>query len=278
MSWDEVQIITHALWPLLLSSLPLPPRQSFQNSSNLTWFVRTRGMWSPQLLWCCFRNWRGSTNSSVGWASLSATCRRWGHRSSVLSVYVTRCFVEYGNEYVYLQMEIVHFLQFLVNTESLYLLQIFQCNPWQALAGEVGMSVELDELAKSLYNGQIPSIWRVLAPATLKTLGNWMIHFLKRNQQYLKWVSCVGKMTKCQPIYLHWHDNWVAAAVVPSWYISFIQVNEGEPYVMWLSGLHIPESYLTALVQATCRKNGWPLDKSTLYTSVTEVWEILKFL
>ena len=38
---------------------------------------------------------------------------------------------------------------------------------------------------------------------------------------------------------------------------------------MWLSGLHIPESYLTALVQATCRKNGWPLDKSTLYTSVT---------
>jgi hypothetical protein len=48
------------------------------------------------------------------------------------------------------------------------------------------------------------------------------------------------------------------------------QVNEGEPAVMWLSGLHIPESYLTALVQATCRKNGWPLDKSTLYTSVTK--------
>ena len=52
------------------------------------------------------------------------------------------------------------------------------------------MSAELDELAKALYNGQIPSIWRVLAPATLKSLGNWMIHFLKRNQQYLKWVSC----------------------------------------------------------------------------------------
>lgn len=39
---------------------------------------------------------------------------------------------------------------------------------------------------------------------------------------------------------------------------------------MWLSGLHIPESYLTALVQATCRKNGWPLDRSTLYTQVTK--------
>lgn len=51
------------------------------------------------------------------------------------------------------------------------------------------MSAELDELARSLYNGQIPSIWRVLAPATLKSLGNWILHFLKRNEQYVKWVS-----------------------------------------------------------------------------------------
>ena len=63
------------------------------------------------------------------------------------------------------------------------------CTLPQALAGEVGMSAELDEVAKSLYNGQIPHIWRVLAPATLKSLGNWMIHFLKRNEQYVKWVS-----------------------------------------------------------------------------------------
>jgi len=48
-----------------------------------------------------------------------------------------------------------------------------------------------------------------------------------------------------------------------------VQVEKAEPKVMWLSGLHIPESYLTALVQATCRKHGWPLDKSTLYTTVT---------
>ncbi|KAJ0068950.1 hypothetical protein NL108_015209 [Boleophthalmus pectinirostris] len=39
---------------------------------------------------------------------------------------------------------------------------------------------------------------------------------------------------------------------------------------MWLSGLHIPESYLTALVQTACRRNGWPLDRSTLYTQVTQ--------
>ena len=39
---------------------------------------------------------------------------------------------------------------------------------------------------------------------------------------------------------------------------------------MWLSGLHIPETYIAALVQAACRDKGWPLDKSTLYTKVTK--------
>jgi dynein heavy chain len=104
----------------------------------------------------------------------------------------------------------------------------------RALKGEVGMSSELDDVARALFNGQIPSIWRRLAPDTLKSLGNWMIHFQRRFTQYTTWV------------------------------------NESEPPVIWLSGLHIPESYLTALVQATCRKNGWPLDKSTLYTAVTQ--------
>jgi hypothetical protein len=38
-------------------------------------------------------------------------------------------------------------------------------------------------------------------------------------------------------------------------------VNVGEPTVMWLSGIHIPESYLTALVQTTCRAKGKHLFK-----------------
>merc|ERR1719153_1388792 len=45
----------------------------------------------------------------------------------------------------------------------------------------------------------------------------------------------------------------------------------GDPKVMWLSGLHIPETYLAALVQTTCRRKAWPLDKSTLFTRVTRL-------
>ena len=104
----------------------------------------------------------------------------------------------------------------------------------RALDGEIGMSAELEEILHSLHNGTLPAAWRLLAPATEKKLAGWLDHFERRYQQYKSWVD------------------------------------HGEPKVVWLSGLHIPESYLTALVQTTCRRYKWPLDRSTLYTKVTQ--------
>jgi len=54
-------------------------------------------------------------------------------------------------------------------------------------------------------------------------------------------------------------------------------VEKEEPAVMWLSGLHIPESYLTALVQASCKIKHWALDKSTLYTTVLKTFNLNEF-
>ncbi|KAF2987534.1 hypothetical protein EK904_013207 [Melospiza melodia maxima] len=54
---------------------------------------------------------------------------------------------------------------------------------------QLGMSSELDDVAQALFNGQIPRIWRRLAPDTLKTLGNWIIFFRARYDQYTSWVS-----------------------------------------------------------------------------------------
>jgi dynein heavy chain len=103
----------------------------------------------------------------------------------------------------------------------------------RALVGEIGMSDELDALGDSIFNGFLPPMWRRLAPATEKPLGGWMTHYSRRYKQYAKWIS------------------------------------DGEPAVIWIAGLHIPGSYLSALVQTTCRMKKWPLDKSTLYTVVT---------
>ena len=105
----------------------------------------------------------------------------------------------------------------------------------RAMIGEIGMSDSLDELGASLFNGQVPSMFKTLAPMTEKPLGSWILHFVGRADQFDEW---------CDP-------------------------DRGEPPVLWLAGLHIPASYLTALVQQACRIRGWPLDKSTLFTAVT---------
>eukprot|EP00656_Telonema_subtile_P017641 TRINITY_DN19490_c0_g1_i2.p1 TRINITY_DN19490_c0_g1~~TRINITY_DN19490_c0_g1_i2.p1 ORF type:complete len:1228 (+),score=268.04 TRINITY_DN19490_c0_g1_i2:75-3758(+) len=107
-------------------------------------------------------------------------------------------------------------------------------NLQKALVGIIGMSSDLDDLASSLNNGQLPAPWRRLAPSTRKNLGRWLAHFERRHAQYTAWIK------------------------------------SGEPKVMWLSGLMIPESYISALVQTTCRKYVWPLDRSTIFTSVTK--------
>ncbi|PNF33088.1 hypothetical protein B7P43_G15848 [Cryptotermes secundus] len=107
-----------------------------------------------------------------------------------------------------------------------------------ALAGEIGSDTLLDNMADSLFNSQLPHAWKKLAPVTCKSLGPWMDHFERRIQQYTLWAA------------------------------------SGDPMVMWLSGLHVPESFLTALVQSVCRKNGWPLDKTTLCTTVTTYMDV----
>jgi dynein heavy chain, axonemal len=103
----------------------------------------------------------------------------------------------------------------------------------RALVGEIGFSSDLEALASSLFNGQLPAAWARHNPATQKMLASWMLWFERRYKQYKAWVA------------------------------------HGEPKAMWLAGLHIPETYIAALVQTACREKGWPLDKSTLYTKVT---------
>jgi len=107
----------------------------------------------------------------------------------------------------------------------------------KALKGEIGMSPALDDLGTSMFNGQLPGAWAKIAPQTQKPLGSWIEHFLRRYAQYEAWSK------------------------------------SGDPFVFWLSGFHIPESLLSALVQASCRRRGWALDKSTTYTRVSKFTE-----
>ncbi|CAL1680177.1 unnamed protein product [Lasius platythorax] len=103
----------------------------------------------------------------------------------------------------------------------------------KAIAGEIGMDEMLENISAALYNGTLPKEWAKFAPDTQKNLAGWMDHFQRRIDQY---------------------TNWSGA---------------NEPVVLWLSGLHVPETYLAALIQIACRKNNWPLDRSVIYTTVS---------
>ena len=58
----------------------------------------------------------------------------------------------------------------------------------QALLGQISFSFQLDELSRCLSYGQLPPLWRLYAPQTKKSLGNWLEHFRRRNQQYDRWI------------------------------------------------------------------------------------------
>ncbi|KAM0726763.1 Dynein axonemal heavy chain 10 [Formica fusca] len=103
----------------------------------------------------------------------------------------------------------------------------------KAIIGEIGMDTTLENISVALYNGTLPKEWANFAPDTRKNLAGWMDHFQRRIDQY---------------------TNWSGA---------------NEPVVLWLSGLHVPETYLAALIQIACRKNNWPLDRSVIYTTVS---------
>ena len=61
--------------------------------------------------------------------------------------------------------------------------------------------------------------------------------------------------------------------MVNSFFSSLIiQLDLGELKTVQLSGLHVPESYLAAVIQTAARKNQWPLDKVTFSTDLTK-WQ-----
>lgn len=103
----------------------------------------------------------------------------------------------------------------------------------KAAVSEILMTDQLEEISDSLA-GLIPKYWKSVAPDTEKSLDSLMAHFSLRLEQYLVWIQ------------------------------------EGELIVMWLGGLHFPESYLMTIVQTTLRAMQWPLDECALYTCVTK--------
>ncbi|XP_030760043.1 dynein beta chain, ciliary-like isoform X2 [Sitophilus oryzae] len=103
------------------------------------------------------------------------------------------------------------------------------------LKGELTITSDMEVLEESLFMDQVPDSWSVKAYPSLLPLGQWVGDLTLRIKELEGWVS----------------DFSMPAAV-------------------WLGGFFNPQSFLTAIMQQTARKNEWPLDKMCLMTDVTK--------
>lgn len=103
------------------------------------------------------------------------------------------------------------------------------------LKGELTITEAMEELSVSLEMNKVPATWESIAYPSTKPLGLWYNDLLER----IKFLE--------------------------TWSTDF-----NLPAVVWLGGLFNPQSFLTAILQQTARKNEWPLDKMCMNCDVTK--------
>ncbi|XP_034049709.1 dynein heavy chain 9, axonemal [Thalassophryne amazonica] len=103
------------------------------------------------------------------------------------------------------------------------------------LKGELTMTSDMENLQNSIFLDLVPETWSKLAYPSMSSLSVWFTDLLARIKQL---------------------DVWTTDFVLPS--------------VVWLTGFINPQSFLTAIMQTTARRNEWPLDRMCLQCNVTK--------
>ncbi|MEW5298366.1 MAG: hypothetical protein WDW36_001498 [Sanguina aurantia] len=94
----------------------------------------------------------------------------------------------------------------------------------RAIQGLVVMSPELEAVAFSMYDNQVPEMWAAKAYPSLKPLSTWVVELLERTAFITAWIK------------------------------------EGPPPVFWISGFFFPQAFLTGTLQDFARKRTLPID------------------
>ncbi|CAB3368449.1 Hypothetical predicted protein [Cloeon dipterum] len=103
------------------------------------------------------------------------------------------------------------------------------------LKGELTITSDMEKLETALFLDQVPAVWTARAYPSLLPLGAWFADLLLRLREL---------------------DAWASDFVLPA--------------TVWLAGFFNPQSFLTAIMQSTARKNELPLDKMCLQCEVTK--------
>lgn len=102
------------------------------------------------------------------------------------------------------------------------------------LKGELSITADMEALDSCLLYDKVPERWTKLAYPSLLGLQSWIANLILRQKEL---------------------DGWVMDFTIPT--------------TVWLAAFFNPQSFLTAIMQTTARKNEWPLDKMCLSVEVT---------
>jgi dynein heavy chain len=136
-----------------------------------------------------------------------------------------------------------------------------ECGRMNLLLREIRRSlVDLDKGLKGQLN--MSQVMEDLVTAL--TINQWPGRnpFSKCSWERLAWPSQKNLMSQFADMLLRVKQlsNWIETFDVPK--------------SIWLPGLFNPSSYLTAALQVTARKTGLALDKMTIETHVTTMWDV----
>ncbi|XP_043280985.1 dynein beta chain, ciliary-like [Venturia canescens] len=103
------------------------------------------------------------------------------------------------------------------------------------MRGELTINADMEELQNYLFMDSVPPTWTKRAYPSILGLTSWFADMINR----------IGELS-----------NWTTDFNLPS--------------SVWLAGFFNPQSFLTAIMQQTARRNEWPLDKMCLHCDVTK--------
>ncbi|XP_071447818.1 dynein beta chain, ciliary [Hetaerina americana] len=103
------------------------------------------------------------------------------------------------------------------------------------LKGELTITLDMENLENAVFLDQVPPVWTHRAFPSLLGLSAWFAHLLLRIREL---------------------ETWSSDFVLPA--------------SVWLAGFFNPQSFLTAIMQSTARRNELPLDKMCLQCDVTK--------
>eukprot|EP00300_Choanocystis_sp_HF-7_P000955 c10786_g1_i1.p1 GENE.c10786_g1_i1~~c10786_g1_i1.p1 ORF type:complete len:587 (-),score=137.68 c10786_g1_i1:18-1550(-) len=105
----------------------------------------------------------------------------------------------------------------------------------EGIRGNLVMTSAMEDLLVQLFLNKVPASWERLAYPSLAPLSVWFAELVQRVRQIQRWTSTMKL-----------------------------------PVTVNCAWLYNPQSLLTAIMQATARKNGLPLDSMCLVTEVTK--------